>query len=61
MAEAVIGGCMRAGGSSSEPGEEDYVTDVYNDEVNFLTIRFLDCEYSGDLNSELVRYSNAPN
>ena len=40
MAEAVIGGCMRAGGSSSEPGEEDYVTVVYNDEVNFYNNPF---------------------
>ncbi len=33
MAEAVLGGAMRAVGSASEPGEEDYVTVVYNDEV----------------------------
>jgi len=33
MAEAVLGGAMRADGSASEPGEEDYVTVVYNDEV----------------------------
>jgi hypothetical protein len=26
-------GAVRSGGSSSEPGEEDYVTVVYNDEV----------------------------
>ena len=32
-------GAVRSGGSSSEPGEEDYVTVVYNDEVkNFLLL-----------------------
>jgi hypothetical protein len=33
MPDALLRSCMRAGGSASEPGEEDYVTVVYNDEV----------------------------
>jgi len=32
MSETGVGG-VRTGGLSSEPGEEDYVTVVYNDEV----------------------------